>query len=189
MGKLETAFEVSRSGCSKVVQFLASKYKGLNNLNNLNRYFRESFLFFIKFCRKRVFRLFRLFKYRFLLGFKVLRLFRSCSEGVQEEKLNMSDNVNNPVHYNSHPSGVECIEITEHMNFCLGNAMKYIWRAALKGKGVEDLDKAIWYLTRERDRIAAKCDHCGNVLPSADVIAENDLVFCSERCVSDWRPF
>ena len=61
----------------------------------------------------------------------------------------MNDNVNHPKHYNSHPSGVECIEITEHMTFCLGNAMKYIWRASLKGKEVEDLRKARWYIDRE----------------------------------------
>lgn len=63
------------------------------------------------------------------------------------------DNVNHPQHYTSHPSGVECIEITEHMNFCLGNAMKYIWRASLKGKEVEDLKKARWYIDREISRL------------------------------------
>lgn len=61
--------------------------------------------------------------------------------------------VNHPKHYTSHPSGIECIEITEHMNFNLGNAMKYVWRASLKGKEVEDLKKAIWYLEREIARI------------------------------------
>jgi hypothetical protein len=65
----------------------------------------------------------------------------------------MNDNVNHPKHYNSHPSGVECIEITEHMNFCLGNAVKYIWRASLKGNEVEDLRKARWYIDREISRI------------------------------------
>ncbi len=58
------------------------------------------------------------------------------------------DSVNRPKHYNIHPSGVECIQITEHMGFCLGNAMKYIWRADEKN-GVEDLRKAVWYLERE----------------------------------------
>lgn len=58
------------------------------------------------------------------------------------------DPVNSPQHYTSHPSGVECIQITEHMNFCLGNAVKYIWRADLKG-GTEDLEKARWYIERE----------------------------------------
>lgn len=59
------------------------------------------------------------------------------------------DMVNHPPHYTAHASGVECIQITEHMNFCLGNAVKYIWRADLKGSGVEDLKKAVWYLQRE----------------------------------------
>lgn len=63
----------------------------------------------------------------------------------------MNDPVNHPKHYTEHPSGVECIQITEHMNFCLGNATKYIWRADLKG-GVEDLAKAAWYIDREIKR-------------------------------------
>jgi hypothetical protein len=63
----------------------------------------------------------------------------------------MNDPVNHPKHYVNHPSGVECIQITEHMNFCLGNAIKYIWRADLKG-GVEDLEKARWYVNREIER-------------------------------------
>ena len=58
------------------------------------------------------------------------------------------DPVNHPKHYTRHPSGVECIQITEHMGFLLGNAMKYIWRADLKN-GVEDLQKAVFYLNRE----------------------------------------
>lgn len=65
----------------------------------------------------------------------------------------MSDNVNHPRHYTEHPSGVECIQITEHMGFNLGNAVKYIWRADLKGKQVEDLKKAVWYINREIERI------------------------------------
>ena len=66
----------------------------------------------------------------------------------------VGDNVNHPPHYKSHPSGVECIEITEHMNFCLGNALKYIWRADEKHSdgGLEDLKKAAWYIQRELDR-------------------------------------
>lgn len=63
------------------------------------------------------------------------------------------DVVAHPPHYTAHPSGVECIQITEHMNFCLGNAIKYIWRAGLKGDQVEDLKKAAWYIQREIDRI------------------------------------
>lgn len=62
------------------------------------------------------------------------------------------DPVNHPKHYTSHPSGVECITVTEHMNFNLGNAMKYIWRATEKN-GLEDLRKARWYLDRELTRL------------------------------------
>ncbi len=65
----------------------------------------------------------------------------------------MTDNVNHPIHYTDHPSGIECIQITEHMNFCLGNAMKYIWRSGLKGSQVEDLEKAVWYLKREIEKV------------------------------------
>jgi len=64
----------------------------------------------------------------------------------------MTDQVNSPDHYTAHPSGVECIQITEHMNFNLGNAVKYIWRADLKGKTLQDLEKALWYITREIHR-------------------------------------
>lgn len=67
------------------------------------------------------------------------------------------DNINHPSHYTSHPSGIECIDITEHHDFCIGNAIKYLWRAGLKSedgiskkeKQIEDLKKAIWYIKRE----------------------------------------
>lgn len=75
----------------------------------------------------------------------------------------MSDAIN-PEHYTSHPSGVECIEITEHMGFCLGNAVKYIWRAGLKQSAlpVEDLRKAIWYLERELAKLQADVPETGD---------------------------
>lgn len=60
----------------------------------------------------------------------------------------MSDNVNHPKHYTSHPSGIECIEVVRHMGFNIGNVIKYAWRADLKN-GVEDLKKAKWYLEDE----------------------------------------
>jgi len=66
----------------------------------------------------------------------------------------MTDMVNHPPHYTSHPSGVECVQITEHMNFNLGNAVKYIWRAGLKTDDpVKDLEKAEFYIRREIDRL------------------------------------
>jgi hypothetical protein len=65
----------------------------------------------------------------------------------------MNDPVNHPKHYTNHPSGVECIEVTEHFNFNKGNAIKYIWRSSDKGKEVEDLRKARWYIDREIARL------------------------------------
>ena len=62
------------------------------------------------------------------------------------------DPVEHPVHYTNHPSGIECIQITEHMGFNLGNAFKYIWRCDLKQDAVEDLRKAAWYLNRELEK-------------------------------------
>jgi len=62
------------------------------------------------------------------------------------------DAVNHPKHYTDHASGVECIQVTEQMGFCLGNAIKYIWRADLKHDAVEDLQKAVWYIEREIQR-------------------------------------
>lgn len=61
----------------------------------------------------------------------------------------MSDPVNHPPHYTGHPSGVECITVTRHMNFNLGNVIKYVWRADLKSDALEDLEKAAWYLADE----------------------------------------
>lgn len=62
------------------------------------------------------------------------------------------DAVNHPKHYTSHPSGVETIQITEHMGFCLGNVIKYVMRADHKGNRLQDLEKAAWYLNREIER-------------------------------------
>lgn len=70
-------------------------------------------------------------------------------------KSQTNDPVNNPAHYTQHRSGIECIQVTEHMNFCLGNAMKYLWRAGSKGDAIEDLKKAAWYIEREIQRLSA----------------------------------
>ena len=71
----------------------------------------------------------------------------------------MNDPVNHPSHYTSSKAAcklcsepIECIDVTQHMDFCLGNAVKYIWRAGLKGDAVVDLKKAAWYLDREIKR-------------------------------------
>ena len=70
-----------------------------------------------------------------------------------------NDNIEHPRHYTSHPSGIECIQITRHMPFNLGNAVKYIWRADLKNDAIEDLEKAVWYL---RDEIKKRKNEAQN---------------------------
>ena len=67
------------------------------------------------------------------------------------------DPVNHPQHYTDHPSGIECIQVTEHMGFNLGNAVKYIWRCDLKKKAIEDLKKARWYIDREIAKRESEC--------------------------------
>ena len=77
------------------------------------------------------------------------------------EKFNIIvDQVNHPTHYTSDPSGVECIQVTRHRNFNIGNAFKYLWRAGLKNEEthVEDLKKAIFYIQDEINRLEGKYD-------------------------------
>lgn len=63
----------------------------------------------------------------------------------------MSDEVNHPSHYTR--GKIECIEFIEDqkLDFCSGNAVKYICRAGHKdpSKEVQDLEKATWYLMRK----------------------------------------
>jgi hypothetical protein len=59
------------------------------------------------------------------------------------------DYVNSPKHYTGHPSGIECIQVAKFHSFCIGNAIKYIWRHEKKGKPIEDLQKAAWYINEE----------------------------------------
>jgi hypothetical protein len=73
----------------------------------------------------------------------------------------MQDIVNRPKHYTSHPSGIDCIQITEHMGFNLGNAIKYIWRCDLKKNDIEDLKKALWYIQREIEKRNKSEEECG----------------------------
>ncbi|WP_084338488.1 DUF3310 domain-containing protein [Actinomadura oligospora] len=96
--------------------------------------------------------------------------FEECAEGIRHAKplerpkadwekrllAEKNDSVAHPSHYTSHPSGVECINITEHMGFLEGNALKYLWRAGLKTDDpTEDYRKAIWYLERKVKQLEA----------------------------------
>lgn len=80
-------------------------------------------------------------------------------EATLAESVGMTDPVNHPLHYTQgdarcsqcgHP--IECIDVAEHRNFALGNALKYLWRCDHKGSPETDIRKAIWYLERELDR-------------------------------------
>ncbi len=81
-----------------------------------------------------------------------------CDVALEIHAARAKSEVDHPAHYTGHPSGVECITITEHMGFNLGNAVKYIWRADLKSDDpITDLMKAKWYIEREIAR-RQKCD-------------------------------
>ena len=101
----------------------------------------------------------------FAFAFAVLRVFQKHLIGSLTRRNLMSDNlnitvdqVNNPLHYTSDPSGIECIQITRHRNFNIGNAFKYLWRAGLKdeAKTIQDLEKAIFYIKDEINRLEGK---------------------------------
>ena len=69
--------------------------------------------------------------------------------------------IEHPSHYTSHPSGIECIEIAKYYDFCIGSAIKYLWRAGLKSeegkstkeKEIEDLKKAITFIQFKIDTL------------------------------------
>jgi len=83
------------------------------------------------------------------------KAFEEAGKEMREER------VNHPRHYTSHPSGVECITVVETMTFCVGSAIRYLWRAGLKvtdqadtrSAALEDLKKARWYIDREIQRV------------------------------------
>lgn len=84
-----------------------------------------------------------------------MRIATLVQQDALKAAINAFDPVNHPKHYMSHPAkcscgaSIECIQVTEHMSFSLGNAMKYLWRADLKGAAIQDLEKAKWYIERE----------------------------------------
>lgn len=93
-----------------------------------------------------------------------------------------NDSVNHPSHYTQYP--VEVIQLTEHMDFCRGNAVKYLARAGFKdpAKELEDLKKASWYTLRaiakleaeiekkEREARAAEAKFTAGIWKSSDTI-------------------
>lgn len=82
------------------------------------------------------------------------------------------DSINFPAHYTASPAccsncktTIECIDVTRHHNFSIGNAIKYLWRAGLKGSKVEDLKKAIWYIQDEIKQQESKSSPIGEKHP------------------------
>ena len=79
---------------------------------------------------------------------------RQEERGTHGARVEDMNDPTNPRHYRTHPSGVECIQITEHFNFNLGNVIKYVWRHLHRNSGkIQDIEKAKWYLEREIKRI------------------------------------
>ena len=100
------------------------------------------------------------------------------------------ESVNHPKHYNSHPSGVECIDIIRYYCYDIGAAIKYLWRAGLKteegmtdrDKEIEDLRKAIWYIN---DRIRQLQTESSNDASDNSAVSSHALPQRSSR--SRWR--
>lgn len=79
----------------------------------------------------------------------------------------MTDTINHPNHYTGRGIGYECIDITQHQTFCVGNTIKYLWRYQNKGKPLEDLRKARWYAHRAMKRqetVDLEHHHCRIIL-------------------------
>jgi len=88
--------------------------------------------------------------------------------------------VDHPAHYNSHPSGVETVKISERLSFNLGNAIKYLMRRKHKGRELEDLQKALWYAKREHERLSKSPR---DVWPGSGILFENVIkVVAAEDC-------
>lgn len=79
-------------------------------------------------------------------------------EVIEKESNMKNDNVNSPAHYRQ--GGIECIEAIKasmseegFRDYLKGNVMKYIWRYEHKGRVIEDIEKALWYLNRLKDEL------------------------------------
>lgn len=99
------------------------------------------------------------------LGYTTEEFLEGVKDGARhirqafENELVADDPVNHPAHYTAYP-GIEIIDLTKHMNFCRGNAVKYIARAGLKdpSKEIEDLEKAVFYINKEIEMLKEKSD-------------------------------
>lgn len=82
------------------------------------------------------------------------------------------DPVNHPKHYTSKP--VECIVVSEHLGFCLGNAYKYLYRREQKGAEVQDLEKALWYVQRHLTNPGYVPNVPNEIFPAVRAIAASE---------------
>lgn len=77
---------------------------------------------------------------------------QSTKKVTSKDSRSISTEIEHPQHYNSHPSGVECLTVAQEFNFNLGNVIKYVWRAGLKHSALDDLRKAQQYIAFEIKR-------------------------------------
>lgn len=98
----------------------------------------------------------RLDRRSFAPGHENLAAAVSESRTVEGDTGEVPEDAINPSHYRKHPSGIECIEVVRHMNFNVGNAIKYLWRYLDKGDPIENLKKAQWYIDDEIRRLEGK---------------------------------
>lgn len=110
------------------------------------------------------------------------KFYRATGVEHQERSAAEHDPVNHPSHYTSSPSGIECIQVTEHMTFCLGNAVKYLWRAGEKGNLIQDLEKAVWYINREIARLSTE----DATLPPVQTSTDNGVTWQPSKEVKVW---
>lgn len=79
----------------------------------------------------------------------------------------MTDNIDHPKHYTSRDIGYECIDLAQYQTFCVGNAIKYLWRYKDKENPIEDLRKARWYAHRAsmmQEQFDLDTGHCSRIL-------------------------
>ena len=103
------------------------------------------------------------------------------------------DPVDHPSHYTSDPSGIECIQVTRHRNFNIGNAIKYLWRAGLKDpadphKHIEDLKKAVWYINDEIDRLDQAHQKLQSLISGQDLTENAEAVALTKKLQNKTEP-
>lgn len=103
----------------------------------------------------------------------------------------MNDTVNHPAHYVGRNIGYECIDLARHQTFCVGNVIKYLWRAPFKGHETEDLKKALWYAHLAKEELEPVCIEAGDcesvLCLLADSTAGNERSAWVGLTLNDWQ--